>query len=94
MILRSAQETLESLRVTLQKLEHTAADAQGADSMATFKSILLNRIADLEMPATVAPANAEIADPPAQADLDIPSSMAQEEPQSEARDVIQLEAVD
>lgn len=93
MTLRSAQETLESLRVTLQKLEHTADPDQDRDSMAIFKGILLNRIADLEMAATLEPVETEIAEPPAPSDLVPPASMPDGDFQKEATGTTQLEAL-
>ena len=94
MTLRPADETLESLRVTLHKLEHTADPDQNADSMAAFKSVLLNRMADLELAATLAPADAEISRPPAPDDLVMPTSMAESDPRKEVIDTTQLEKLD
>ena len=94
MTVRSAQKTLESLRVTLQKLEHTVDPEQDANSMATFKGILLNRIADLEMAATLTPAESQTTESPAPADLVPPSTSADRDSQNQATGSVQLEALD
>ncbi len=57
---------------------------QNAESLAAFKNIILNRIADLEMSATLAPTDAETAPTPAPSDLVSPASIAQDSPQQEA----------
>ena len=45
---RPAQETLESLRLTLLKVEQGAEPGQDAEAFAELKRILLQRIAELE----------------------------------------------
>lgn len=45
---RPAQETLESLRLTLLKVEQTAEPDHDQESLAELKRILLQRIAELE----------------------------------------------
>jgi len=45
---RPARETLDSLRVTLQKLEQTKDATSDGPDAAELKQILLNRIAELE----------------------------------------------
>jgi hypothetical protein len=45
---RNTRETLDSLRVTLQKLEQTADSVSNGQDVAELKQILLNRIAELE----------------------------------------------
>lgn len=59
MISRSTQETLESLRVTLQKLEQAADPASNGQDVVELKQILLNRIAELETLHALQPAEAE-----------------------------------
>jgi hypothetical protein len=54
--------TLESLRVTLQKLEQTAAIAP--DDIAELKRILLQRIAELELQFAIAPGQPQPAPTP------------------------------
>jgi hypothetical protein len=45
---RPAHETLESLRLTLLKIEQSAEPEQDAEALAELKRILLQRIAELE----------------------------------------------
>lgn len=45
---RPAHETLESLRLTLLKIEQSAEPEQDAEALAELKRILLHRIAELE----------------------------------------------
>ena len=45
---RPTRETLDSLRITLQKLEQTAHPASNGQDIAELKQILLNRMAELE----------------------------------------------
>jgi hypothetical protein len=45
---RPAHETLESLRLTLLKVEQTAEPDQDREALADLKRILLQRIAELE----------------------------------------------
>ena len=56
---RPSQDTLESLRITLQNLEQTPYIGKEAEAMAALKSILLNRIADLEVSTMLVPAETE-----------------------------------
>jgi hypothetical protein len=61
---RPARETLDSLRVTLQRLEQTIDPSPDGHDVAELKQILLNRIAELEAlqalqpPEVIAPAQA------------------------------------
>lgn len=48
MTARPSNETLESLRVTLQRLQQTMDPSADAQSLADLKHILLVRIAELE----------------------------------------------
>ncbi len=92
MSIRTDEAILDALRVTLQKLEQDPNVAENAESLASFKSIILNRIADLEMAATLAPADA--APTPAPSDLVSPASIAQDGLQPEATGSAQLEKLD
>jgi hypothetical protein len=47
---RPSSELIQSLRVTLQKLEENFASPEDHPPMAELKRILLHRIADLELP--------------------------------------------
>jgi hypothetical protein len=91
---RPSQDTLESLRITLQKLEQTTFTGKEVKAMAALKSILLNRIADLEVATTLAPAETETAKTPAPADLVPPAPMAEGDLQKEAVDTTQLDKLD
>ena len=48
MVIRRSNDVLESLRVTLQKLEHGLDPIHDAPAMAELKRMLLLRIAELE----------------------------------------------
>ena len=52
---RSSKETLESLRVTLQKLEQTTDSPSNGQDIVELKQILLNRIAELEALSAMGP---------------------------------------
>jgi len=73
---RPAQETVDSLRVTLQKLEQAADPVSDGQDVAELKRILLNRIAELETLQALQPE--QVATAPAPSDL--PSIAAAEEP--------------
>jgi hypothetical protein len=75
MSLQTSQELLTSLRVTLQKLEQNPDPAQDPGALAELKTILLNRIAELEVALTLEPA-ADASKPPLVADLVPPASMS------------------
>lgn len=93
MPLRPDEAILDSLRVTLQKLEQDPSAAENAESLSSFKNIILNRIADLEMAAKLGPVDAGITPPPAPSDLVLPASIAQDGPQLETAST-QLEKLD
>ena len=65
---RNTRETLDSLRVTLQKLEQTADSVSDGRDVAELKQILLNRIAELETINALQPAQAD----PVAAPSDLP----------------------
>lgn len=93
MTARSAQETLESLRITLQKLEQTSDPASNREDVAELKQILLNRIAELETLQALHPEEPEAAQPPAPSDL--PSIAAAEgESAKETAESVGLEKLD
>ncbi len=90
---RSARETLDSLRVTLQKLEQASDPASDGQDVTELKQILLNRIAELETLQALHPEQAEVAQAPAPSDL--PSIAAAEgESAKEAADSVGLEKLD
>jgi len=93
MTARSARETLESLRVTLQKLEQDKDPASNRQDVAELKQILLNRIAELDTLQALHPEEEEVAQAPATSDL--PSIAAAEgETAREAADAVGLEKLD
>jgi hypothetical protein len=76
---RPAHETLESLRLTLLKVEQGAEPDHDAEALAELKRILLQRIAELEAIQALESAGAqpvaETAGEPNPADLVPPASM-------------------
>ncbi|MGA8087560.1 MAG: hypothetical protein WCA10_09650 [Terracidiphilus sp.] len=93
MAARTARETLDSLRVTLQKLEQTTDPASDGQDVAELKQILLNRIAELEtLQALHQPE--EVAPPPAPSDLPPIIIAAEEEPTKEAADLTEFKKLD
>jgi hypothetical protein len=89
---RSSKETLESLRVTLQKLEQTDSPSNGQD-IAELKQILLNRIAELEALSAMGPSEVESA-PPAPSDLPPLAVTTEEDGVKKTADAIPLEQLD
>jgi hypothetical protein len=67
MTVRPTHETLESLRVTLQKLEQTTDLASDGQDVTELKQILLNRIGELEALQVLQPP--EAAQPSSPSDL-------------------------
>ena len=89
---RSSKETLESLRVTLQKLEQTTDSPSNGQDIAELKQILLNRIAELEALSAMGPAEAESA-PSSPSDLP-PLVKGTEETEKRTADATPLEQLD
>ena len=94
MTARSAQETLESLRVTLQRLEQASDLAADRQDIAELKQILLNRIAELETLNCLhpQPAAAEKARP--LSDLPALAVATAEDPVKEAAEAASVEKLD
>ncbi len=92
MTARPTQETLESLRVTLQKLEQTTDLASDGHDVIELKRILLNRIAELEALNALQPASAE--PEPEAADLPRLAVVTEAEPEKEPVDTSPLEKLD
>ena len=88
---RSSQETLESLRVTLHKLEQTTDPASDVQAVAELKQILLNRMAELETLNALAPPQPEVVSAPA--DLP-PLSALQEDDAQETVSALPLDQLD
>ena len=96
MSLRGARETVESLRITLQKLEQSTEGTSDPSELAELKRILLARIADLEaVDALSAQSQGPTADEeqpnPAPADLPPLELIAAEEPAAEPVDTTPLD---
>jgi hypothetical protein len=91
---RPAHETLESLRLTLLKVEQTAEPDQDREALADLKRILLQRIAELEAmqalesAAALESASGQTEDKPNPADLVPPASVTVDE----SKDVITADA--
>ncbi len=79
---RPAHETLDSLRLTLLKIEQSAEHDKDAEAMVELKRILLRRIAELEAIQAVESASAQSADEPQPADLVAPASVKADDSQS------------
>lgn len=89
---RSSKETLESLRLTLQKLEQTTDSPANGQDVAELKQILLNRIAELEALSAMGP-EVESA-PSSPSDLPPLTNGTGEEMVKKAADAIPLEQLD
>jgi hypothetical protein len=89
---RTARETLDSLRVTLQKLEQTTDPVSDGQDAVQLKTILLNRIAELEALHALQPEEAATA--PAPSDLPSIAATAAEEHAREAADLTGLKKLD
>jgi hypothetical protein len=87
---RPAHETLESLRLTLLKVEQSADPEQDAEALAELKRILLQRIAELEAIQALESAAAEIVDKPNPEDLILPASVTVEDSKEimDSKDII------
>jgi len=81
---RPAHETLESLRLTLLKVEQSADPEQDAEALAELKRILLQRIAELEAIQALESAAAQTGDKPNPEDLVPPASVTE----GDAKEVI------
>ncbi len=90
MTTRPTQETLESLRLTLQKLEQTTDLASDGRDVIELKQILLNRIAELEALNALQPAKAE----PVPEGADLPPFAVVTEAEPEPADTLPLEKLD
>ena len=91
---RPSRETLESLRVTLHKLEQTTDPASDGQDVAELKQILLNRIAELETLNALQPADAEPAIASAPSDLPQLAAVTEEESVSATMETISLDKLD
>lgn len=89
---RSSQETLESLRVTLHKLEQTTDPSSDVQAVADLKQILLNRMAELETLNALAPAQPETVTAPS--DLPPLAVVNEEESANEVVSALPLDQLD
>jgi hypothetical protein len=93
MTARPARDTLDSLRVTLQKLEQETDPASNGQDAVELKQIMLNRIAELEALQALLPEEVVSVSGPS----DLPSiAVTTEEvaPKEEAADAPRLEKLD
>ena len=93
MIPRSARETVDSLRITLQKLEQSSDTVSEGQDAAELKQILLNRIAELEALQALEPhaAATQVQSP---AELPPQAVTAEENHSIEASEAARLEKLD
>lgn len=91
---RPTPKSLESLRLTLQKLEQTGDIREDNASISELKRIVLNRIADLELAKKLETAGEEIDNAPAPVGLIPLPSIAEEGSSEEVADEIQLSELD
>lgn len=75
---RPTPKSLESLHITLQKLEQASDIGNEDTSISELKQVVLNRIIDLELSNTLAIAEDEIEEAPGPSDLVPPMSIAEE----------------
>jgi hypothetical protein len=75
---RPTPKSLESLHVTLQKLEQTSDPDKKDASISELKQVVLNRIIDIELANTLATADDEIDRGSSPAELIPPPSMTEE----------------
>lgn len=94
MTLRPSRETLDSLRVTLHKLEQTTDSTSDGQDVAELKQILLNRIAELETLNALQPADTEPAPAPAPSELPPLAAVTEEQPVKDTLETIPLEKLD
>jgi hypothetical protein len=91
---RPTPKSLESLHVTLQKLEQTGDPGQDNVWISKLKRVLVNRIADLELSKTFESEDYEIDKAPEPADLIPPPSMAEEGAPGKGIDETPLDKLD
>jgi hypothetical protein len=75
---RPTLKSLESLNLTLQKLEQTGGPGKDDATITELKRVLLNRIADLELSKTLETEDEKIDKAPDLADLALPPSTTEE----------------
>jgi len=90
---RPTRETLESLRVTLHKLEQATDPASNGHDVAELKQILLNRIAELETLNAMQPEEAA-STPAVPSDLPPLAAVTEQESVKETFETTGLEKLD
>ena len=91
---RPSRETLQSLRVTLHKLEQATDSVSNGQDVAELKQILLNRIAELESLNALSPADSEPAAASAPSDLPHLAAVTEETSVKDAMETVPLEKLD
>jgi hypothetical protein len=91
---RPTPKSLESLHLTLQKLEQTSDPGKDDASISDLKRVLLNRIVDLELSKTFEIKDDEIDKAPEPADLVPPASITEESTPETEIDRTPLEKLD
>ena len=91
---RPTPKSLESLNLTLQKLEQAEAPGKDDASITELKRVLLNRIADLELSKTFETEDDKIDKSPGLADLVPPPSLTEEGAPEEDIDRTSLDKLD
>jgi len=87
---RPTRKTLESLHVTLQKLEQTENPVPNEESISELKRALLNRIADLELAKTLETTEPEVEKAPEPSEL-VPPHTTEEGASADLINMEQLE---
>jgi hypothetical protein len=91
---RPTPKSLESLRVTLQKLEQTEDPDSGEHSISELKRVVLNRIADLELSKKLETADDEADNAPEPAALTSLPSITEEGAPEKELDLAPLDRFD
>lgn len=91
---RPTPKSLESLRVTLQKLEQTGDPGKDGARISELKRVLLNRIADLEFSKTFESEDYRIEEAPEPAKLIPPPSMTEDGPPEKDIDKTSIDKLD
>jgi hypothetical protein len=91
---RPTPQSLETLRVTLQKLEQTETPDSGEHSISELKRVVLNRIADLELSKKLETTEHEADSDPESGDLTSLPSIAEKAATEKDLDLAPLERFD
>ena len=91
---RPTARSLESLHLTLQKLEQTSDPGKDDASISDLKRVLLNRIVDLELSKTLETKDDEGDKAPEPADLVPPPSITEESTPETDIDKTSIEKLD